>query len=172
MNNNSIKDNYREWASYIFNLSCRIKSLLEIKNTRWYQCLLFSILIIFLTACTAAKPPLEFAPDAEFIQKAIALQLTQTEGRISKQLNAINPELEINQIRVKTIEPVFVEALPSYHLQGTYNLKLKLPYQEVKQKNNRFEIYLQRQIEGKTWRLLRQQVNPAGESQWSSYLIE
>jgi hypothetical protein len=142
------------------------------KNTRWYQCLLSGILIILLTACTSAKPPLEFAPDPKLIQKAIALQLSQTENRLSKQLNAINPEVEINQIRVKIIEPVFVEALPSYRLQGTYNLKLKLPRQEAKQTNNPFEIYLQRQIEGKTWRLLRQQINPAGEAQWSSYLIE
>jgi hypothetical protein len=142
------------------------------KNTRWYRCFFGGILIILLTACTAATPPLEFAPDGELIQKAIALQLSQTEGRLSKQLNAIRPEFEINQIRVKTIEPVFVEALPSYHLQGTYNLKLKLSRQEVNQRSNRFEIYLQRQIEGKTWRLLRQQINFTGKSQWFSYLIE
>lgn len=172
MANNLTKNNHRHWASYILKLSCRIKLFLELKNARCYQCCFCGILIIFLTACTAATPPLEFAPDSELIQKAIALQLNQTEGRLSKQLNTISPEFEINQIRVKTIEPVFIEALPSYHLQGTYNLKLKLPRQEVKQKSNHFEIYLQRQIEGKTWRLLWQQVNYTGESQWSSYLIE
>lgn len=160
------------WASYFLNSSCQIKLLSKLKNNCWYQCLLSGILIILLTACNSAKPPLEFAPDSELIQKAIALQLSQTEAHLSKQLNAVRPELEIYQIRVKTIDPVFIEALPSYHLQGIYNLKLKLPLQEAKQKNNRFDIYLQRQIEGKSWRLLRQQVNSGGESQWLSYLIE
>ncbi|MFM7441150.1 MAG: hypothetical protein ACKO2V_21570, partial [Snowella sp.] len=85
--------------------------------------------------------------------------------------NAPSPEFEISEIRIKIIEPVFIEGLSSYHLQGRYNLKLKLPRQEVSQKGNQFEIYLQRQIEGKTWRLLRRQVNSEGDSQWSSYLI-
>jgi hypothetical protein len=51
---------------------------------------------------------------------------------------------------------------------------LTLPRQTVTQKKNAFEIYLQRQSEGKTWRLLQREVKDgqAGEAQWSSYLIE
>lgn len=154
-------DQIRAYLSWLF----------RFQNNCWYRRFLLSIVAIILTACTAAQPPLEFAPDGKVITKAITLQLSQTEARLSHQLNATPPELEISQIRVKMLEPVFIEGLSSYHLQGSYNLKLKLPRQEVSQKGNQFEIYLQRQIEGKTWRLLRRQVNSSGESQWSSYLI-
>ena len=145
--------------------------LLKFQKNYWYRRFLVGILAILLTACTTAKPPLEFAPDGEVITKAITLQLSQTQTRLSQQLNAPSPEFEVSEIRVKIIEPVFIEGLSSYHLQGRYNLKLKLPRQEVSQKGNQFEIYLQRQIEGKTRRLLRRQVNSGGESQWLSYLI-
>ena len=144
----------------------------QFQKKYWYLRFISIILVLLITACTATKPPLEFAPDGELITKAIALQLSQTEASISKQLNATSPEFEISQIRVKMLEPVFIEGLSSYYLRGNYSLKLKLPHQEVNQKSNQFEIYLQRQIEGKTWRLLRRQVNSDGASQWSSYLIK
>ncbi|WP_420809916.1 hypothetical protein [Gloeothece citriformis] len=135
--------------------------------------ILVMMLIIFaLNACSSPKPPTEFAPDGETIQKAILLQLNQTEQRLSQQLNAVHPELAISQIKVKTLEPVYVAELPAYHLQGSYTLKLTLPRQQVTQKNNRFDIYLQRQTEGKTWRLLRRDLNPVSqEPQWSSYFV-
>lgn len=142
-------------------------------NACWYQRFLTIILILMLAACTAVKPPLELSPDGEIIQKAIALQLTQTETLLSEQLKATRPQLEISQIRVKLLEPIFVADLPTYHLQGSYNLKLNLPRQEVSQNKNRFDIYLQRQAEGKTWRLLRRQISSeSNQLQWFSYLIE
>jgi hypothetical protein len=141
-------------------------------NHQWYQPILAAILIL-LVGCSSTVPPLEFAPDGEIIQKAIMLQLEQTEQGISQQLKTARPQLEISQINVKKIEPVYVSDLAAYHLQGTYNLTLKLPRQQVTQKKNRFDIYLQRQIEGKTWRLLRRKPDiNRQESPWSSYLIQ
>lgn len=140
-------------------------------NNQWYRPILITILILLLTACSTPTPPTEFAPDGDIVQKALLLQLNQTQQRLSQQLNTVNPDLEISQILVKTLEPVYISDLPAYHLQGTYTLKLTLPRQAVTQKNNRFEIYLQRQVEGKTWRLLKRDVTPT-ESQWSSYLVQ
>jgi hypothetical protein len=65
-----------------------------------------------------------------------------------------------------------ISELPAYHLTGFYNVTLTLPRQTVTQKRNAFEIYLQRQSEGKSWRLLQRQVNAEEKTQWSSYLIE
>jgi hydroxypyruvate isomerase len=138
---------------------------------RWDKSFIAAILLILLTACSTPTPPLEFAPDGDIIQKAIALQLSQTQQRLSQQLNASRPKLEINQINVKKIEPIVVANLAAYHLSGTYNLTLRLPRQKVKQSNNYFDIYLQRQIEGKTWRLLKREVDSSQKTQWSSYLI-
>ena len=127
---------------------------------------------LLLTACTVGKPPLEFSPDGEIVQKAIALQLANAESQISQQLNTTKPTFTISQVRVDKIDPVFIESLPSYHLQGTYNLQLNLSRQEVLQKGNAFDLYLQRQVEGKTWRLLRRWVNGNDKPQWRSYLIQ
>jgi hypothetical protein len=141
-------------------------------NNRWYKSIVAGILIVLLTACSTPTPPLEFAPDGEIIQKAIAFELNQTQQRLSEQLNASRPELEISQITVKKIEPVVVSNLAAYHLKGTYTLTLTLPRQQVRRSNNRFDLYLQRQIEGKTWRLLQREVSSAKKEQWSSYLIQ
>ncbi len=139
----------------------------------WYQPLLALILILLLSACSGStEAPSEFAPPGEIVQKAIALQLEQTQQQLSQQLQVVSPILEIRQIKVKNLESLVIAQLPTYHLQGTYNLKLKLPRQQVKQKNNPFDLYLQRQAEGKTWRLLKRQVNAQGSSSpWTSYLI-
>ncbi|WP_416245478.1 hypothetical protein [Crocosphaera sp. XPORK-15E] len=131
-----------------------------------------TVLLIFLTACGTATAPIEFAPDGDIIQQAIRLQLSQRLNPLSQQLNTKHPQLEIGQINVKNIDSIVVSELPTYHLQGTYNLKLILPRQQVNQKNNQFEIYLQRQAEGKTWRLLSKDNKKASEElSWKSYLI-
>lgn len=141
------------------------------KNRRCKQ-ILTAILVVLLTACGDPTPPMELAPNGQVIQKAIALQLRQAEQQLSQQLRASNPEFEIFQIDVKQLKPIYVEDLPTYHLRGTYNLKIKLPRQRVTQKNN-FDIYLQRQKEGKTWRLVKREVGSLDtEPRWTTYLIK
>ncbi|MEB3310920.1 MAG: hypothetical protein VKJ02_11865 [Snowella sp.] len=132
------------------------------------------LLVVVLTACQAKTAPLEFAPDGDIVQKAIALQLEHTQTRLSQQLKATLPKIDLKQIQVNTLEPIVISELPAYHLQGTYHVTLTLPRQTVTQKKNPFEIYLQRQAEGKTWRLLEREVKNGqnGETQWASYLIE
>lgn len=140
---------------------------------RVFRLILTTILIMVMTACSSLKPPTELAPDGELIQKAIALQLSQTEQRLSQQLKASHPILDISQITVKKIEPLFIANLATYHLQGNYKLKITLPRQQVTQQKNLFDIYLQRQAEGKTWRLIRRETSSSTqEAQWSSYLIK
>jgi len=125
----------------------------------------------WLTACQPKTAPLEFAPDGEIVQKAIALALNQTQARLSEQLKTVAPQLELDNVNVKKLEPIVVNELPAYHLTGFYDVKLSLPRQTVTQKKNPFEIYLQRQSEGKSWRLLKREAKPDQASQWSSYLI-
>lgn len=142
-------------------------------KTHWHRLIFVSLIILLLNACSSLTPPLEFAPDGDIVKKAIALQLKQTETALSEYLMASSPKLDINQVNVKKIEPIFISHLASYHLQGTYNLKLKLPRQKVTQQSNPFDIYLQRQVEGKTWRLLRRDLHDGdAKPQWTSYLIE
>ncbi|MBW4647290.1 MAG: hypothetical protein KME06_01115 [Kastovskya adunca ATA6-11-RM4] len=141
-------------------------------NAQWCQRVLIVILIGLLTACGTSTPPLGLAPSKQLVQKAIALQLSQTQQRLTQQLQASPPKFEVPQVKLKQLEAIFVEDLPTYHVRGTYNLKFNLPAQQVTQENNTFDIYLQRQKEGKTWRLLRPEVTGKNTAQvWRSYLI-
>lgn len=130
------------------------------------------LLLVLLNGCGAGTPPLGLAPNAALIEKAITLDLTQTEQQLSQQLSASAPEIEIEHVQVEQLEPLYVAELATFRVQGSYDLKLALPRQETVQKHNRFEVYLQRQKEGKTWRLLKRQVrSPDTEPLWVSYLI-
>ncbi len=147
-------------------------SFLSLKKQDLIKGLLVIFFSLVLTACQTSSVPLEFAPDGKIVQQAIALQLKQRLNPLSEQLKTQKPQLNISNINVKTIEPITITNLPSYHLTGTYNLKLILPRQAIKQTKNQFDVYLQRQAEGKTWRLLSKDNKTSTEtSSWKSYLI-
>lgn len=134
--------------------------------------LLIILFSLTLTACQNATVPLEFAPDGQIVKQAIALQLGQRLNPLSEQLNTKKPDLDVSNINVKNIDTVVISNLPSYHLTGTYTLNLILARKKVKQKENKFDVYLQRQAEGKTWRLLsKDNKTSSGEVSWKSYLI-
>lgn len=134
--------------------------------------LLIILFSLTLTACQNATVPLEFAPDGQIVKQAIALQLGQRLNPLSEQLNTKKPDLDISNINVKNIDTVVISNLPSYHLRGTYTLNLILARKKVKQKENKFDVYLQRQAEGKTWRLLsKDNKTSSGQVSWKSYLI-
>jgi hypothetical protein len=130
---------------------------------------IFSVLIDFLKflllmgifllsyGCTIInQPPLELAPNGEIVTKALSLQLEKKYTHLGRNLQ-INPlNLEITEINVERINPFFRANLPVYHLQGRYNLNLQLTNKKVTQKNKPFDVYLQRQKEGKTWHLISQ----------------
>lgn len=130
------------------------------------------LLVLVLTACGTAKPPIGLAPGGDIIKTAIALQIEKSQQSLSEQLAANNPDFQVSNINVKTLEPLYLGKLPTFHLIGTYNLKLDLPNQNVTQKDNSFDIYIQRQKEGKTWRWLKRELSdPDQPPHWYSYLI-
>ncbi len=147
-------------------------SLFSLKKQDLIKGLLVIFFSLILTACQTSTVPLEFAPDGKIVQEAIVLQLKQRLNPLSEQLKTETPQLNISNITVKTIEPITITNLPSYHLTGTYNLRLILPRQNIKQTKNQFDVYLQRQAEGKTWRLLsKDNKTSTTKVSWKSYLI-
>lgn len=128
-----------------------------------------AIMLVLLTAC--GNVGLE--PSRQIVQRAIALQVEQTQQQLSQQLGLNVKGWEINRVAVKKQEPLVIQDLSAYHVQGTYNVTLKLPKRRVTQEQNEFDIYLQRQKEGKTWRLAlppstRKDTAPI----WRTYLIQ
>lgn len=124
---------------------------------RW---LIAIALFLSLTACSSN------VANKQLVQQAIALQLEQTQQQLSQKLGVPLQGLEVAHVKVTQCQPIEIQSLPAYHVLGTYDLTLKLP-RKVTQHNS-FNVYLQRQPEGKTWRLLIPQKDQAT---WLSYLI-
>jgi len=121
-------------------------------------------------------------PGNALVRRAIALQFSQTQQELIQQLNPTQysadrptsptPTFTINRAIVTARKKLALGNLPLYRVQGTYNLTLSLPDRTLKRQQNAFEIYLQRQREGKTWRLVRPELRATGQKPiWRSYSI-
>lgn len=150
-------------------------------SRRWLQVGFMLFLTILLTACGANEPPKSLAPGRDIVKHAIARQLTLTENRLTTQLdNPSETDFEIQNLNIQSLNPLYIADLPTYQINGTYRLKLNLPRQAITQDKNEFQVYLQRQVEGKTWRLLIRETASAPTDEenqeekataWASYLV-
>ncbi|MEO8893597.1 MAG: hypothetical protein ABI417_19090 [Coleofasciculaceae cyanobacterium] len=132
---------------------------------------LIAIFTITISGCGVNTPSLGQAPSKQLVKSAIALQVSQTQEQLTQQLQSPPAKLKITKVSFKQLEPLFFGGLPTYHFLGTYNIKIGLPEQESQQKNS-FDVYIQRQKEGKTWRLLIPENNDQkANSTWRTYLI-
>lgn len=132
---------------------------------------LIAIFTLTLTACGVNTPSLGQAPSKQLVKKAVALQVSQTQQQLTEQLQSSPSKFEITKVSLKQLEPLFLGGLPTYHYLGTYNMKIGLSEQQTQQKNS-FDVYIQRQKEGKTWRLLIPENNEQkANSSWRTYLI-
>ena len=131
------------------------------------QIILAVILVSLITACSANS----VTPSTQIVRRAIALQTTQTQQALSQQLRLESPQLKVDRVKVTSQEPLTTQNLPTYRVQGSYDYTLKLSKRTVTQKDNPFEVYLQRQSEGKTWRLAQQR-REENDSSWVTQLIE
>lgn len=121
-------------------------------------------LVMLLTACGAPT-----APTQSLVEQAIALQVHQTQQEIAQQIfrrTSPPPDASISAVKVRERRKIAIDGLTGYRVRGTYDLTLKFPKQVVTERRSPFEVYLQRQPEGKTWRLARQM----GEA-WQTWLV-
>lgn len=133
---------------------------------RW---ILTAILVGLLTACGST----ELTPSSQLVRDAIALQLNLTQQQLSQQLYTSPPSFKITRLQITQQEPLLIQKLPAYHIRGTYNLTVQLPQRQLTQQQNPFDVYVQRQKEGKTWRLARPQFTDKDtQAAWLTYLIE
>jgi hypothetical protein len=57
--------------------------------------------------------------------------------------------------------------LEAYHVKGTYDYRMVFSGdRQVTQQRNPYDLYLQKQAEGKTWRLAHLQIDEDGEPIW------
>jgi hypothetical protein len=113
------------------------------------------------------------APGRQVIEQAIVQELQQTQKSLSQQLRLGTEPAppRISRLRVKQQEPLTIQNLPSFRVRGTYDYTIKLSTRQVTQSQNPFDLYLQRQQEGKTWRIAKSPVNEQGELEWVTQRI-
>jgi hypothetical protein len=125
-------------------------------------------IVFLLTACSS----IALLPTYELVEKAIAIQLEQTQQELQSKLDLDFKKFDVQRVSVNQQKLLTIENLPAYHVQGTYDLIVKLPNKEISQPQKPFDIYLQIQREGKSWRLLLpEKTNNDKPSIWHSYLI-
>ena len=135
-----------------------------------YQACCLGLLLFFLfllMGCQGEQAPREFAPDGTIIVQTMQMELRQYYHSLSQTLAAKPPDLKLQNIQVTQLDSFFLKGLPVYHVQGTYDLELKFTTRKETRKNNPFDLHLQRQMEGKTWRSLKKV--PDG---WQSFVIK
>lgn len=126
-------------------------------------------LALLLTACGIVGGK----PSTELVQQAIVLQLSQTQQELSQQLRLDDQlgSIRINRVKVNEQTPLQINNLQSYHLIGTCDFTVKLANRSITQRDTPFEVYLQRQQEGKTWRVASLKPNENGEPIWVTQRI-
>ncbi|MEC4816912.1 MAG: hypothetical protein SAK29_27120 [Scytonema sp. PMC 1069.18] len=126
------------------------------------------ILVVLLTACATSV----LAPTYETVENALAFEVEQIQQQLSQQLDLDFQGFDINRLSITKQQPLTIENLLTYHIWGTYNLTFKLPKRQIKQPQKPFDLYLQLQKEGKTWRLLKpERSDRTSQTVWRSYLI-
>jgi hypothetical protein len=133
---------------------------------RWLQAILAIVLVVILTACESSS-----LPNQTLVKKAIALQVAQTQKEISQHLKLGLPKVTIDRVKISDRAPLTIQGLQSYRVKGLYDYTLKLSTRQVSQKDNSFEVYLQRQAEGKTWRLVQKQAGVESQN-WATQLLQ
>jgi len=129
--------------------------------------------LIILTACgTGGLEPSSQAVRHGLVKfnEVIALQLSQTPQQPSRRPQL--PSFKINHLVVSEHKPLMIQDLPGYQVRGMYDLTIQLQRRRETQQQNPFDIYLQRQKEGKTWRLAISQPNSKDSTPvWLTYSI-
>lgn len=130
--------------------------------------LIICLLTLILTACNNTS----IGPSTDLVQKAIGFNLEHTQEQLSEKLNLDTRGFDINHLHINQRKLFKLDNLPTYKLSGTYDLIFKLPEREITQAQKSFNVYLQLQKEGKTWRLLvPEKKENETQASWYSYLI-
>jgi hypothetical protein len=125
-------------------------------------------LAVLLTACgiTGDKPP------AILVERALSMQLSQTQEELSQQLRlAYQPDVAVQKLKISAQLPLKIQSLQSFQVKGTCDYTVKLPTQNRTERNIPFEVFLQRQQEGKTWRLATLKPGENGDRDWVTQRI-
>jgi hypothetical protein len=131
------------------------------------------LVAVLLVGCQAL-------PKTTVVERAIALQFRQTQAELSTLLrpdDSAPPDFRISHVKVSDRQSLIIGDLKSVRVQGTYDVTLTYPDRRlnsrVVQRQNPFEVFLQQQPDGDTWRLAQlKQGTQAEDERWLTTLIQ
>lgn len=113
---------------------------------------------------------LQSHPSHRIVARAVSLQVIESQRQIAAEIQATATPmpfppaaddldaalaevgLAVQRVKIRHWQPLIIGNLTGFQVRGTYDLAV---LGGDRRRNNPFEIYLQRQSEGKTWRLAR-----------------
>jgi hypothetical protein len=124
-------------------------------------------LMLLLSGCVALG-----APPKMIIQQALQLQVEQTQQALSQQLQLPSPQIEIRKLQLGDRTALKIDDLSAYRIRGQFDLQISQGRRRQKTQQAPFEVFLQRQTEGKTWRLaVPTRSRNALEQAWQTYAL-
>lgn len=145
---------------------------------QWQRVIILILLSLVFSACSVITiSPVPFPPQ-QVLQQAIELQLSQSQQGVTQHLSHHHPatpslKMSVNRVKISRIKPMTIQGLPSFEVQGFYNLQINRQTKKIEERRNPFDIYLQSQKQGQTWRLARRYLNShQTQPQWLTYLIQ
>ena len=105
-------------------------------------------------------------PDSDTFERAIALQSRLTHEPLRQALQAEPLPQDIRQVSVRSHQKLKIRGLQAFRFRGTYERIVELAPGRTISRQQPFDLYLQRQKEGKTWRLFVRDRN-----RWRGYLV-
>jgi hypothetical protein len=148
---------------------------------------------------------LQSHPSNQIVARAVALQVIESQRQIAAEMQATSDPmhfppaaddlnaalaevgLAVRRVKIRHWQPLIIGDLTGFQVQGTYDLDM-LGSDRPPRRHNPFEIYLQRQSEGKTWRLARpdwtaaatpgrsdeamHQDRPDAQPHWTTYRLQ
>ena len=123
------------------------------------------MMVMVLTACAGVATA---KPSKQVVEQAIVQQLSQTQTDLNQllRLNSDPTGISVRRINISRQTPLVIQDLPAVRVQGTYDYTVKLSQRQVTLPQNPFDLYLQRQREGKTWRIAKRVMDKTGAATW------
>jgi hypothetical protein len=127
------------------------------------------MLAVLLAACSTVGQ----LPGKDLVEQAIAMQLHQAQQALSQQLRLDDQlaEIKINRVAIAAQTPLKINNLSSFHITGSCDYTIQRSNRAISQRDIPFETYLQRQSEGKTWRVAVLKNTADGEVAWVTQRI-
>jgi len=124
------------------------------------------LLALTIASCDRLNPNADLPLEAALLRQAQFGQ-AQLVGQLRFDRE---PTLRVRHIRTRSRRDLDIQGYPSYAVRGTYDLELAFPSRTLTRKRQPFELYLQPQAEGTTWRLAKRD-DTVTPPQWRTYLL-